>query len=150
MKQKEPGKQCTEQLRAAMEAQYKRLSLSEPRGLNTPYMEILDKVTFCTGYTPLFKDHADSEVWVFSSDAEAARAITWARSRGIKVPAQLGVISLENNPAYYHLGLSYCGPDWENIGYMMAHAVIGDFPLPKTSRGFVRTQALLLEKQTTI
>lgn len=149
MKQSRPGKKNARQLRNLMETQYKKLSLSEPRGLNTPYMEILDKVTFCTDYIPLFRDHTDSEVWIFSSDDEAARAVTWARSRGIKVPARLGVIGLENDPAYYHLGLSYCGPDWENIGYLMAHAVIGDFPLPKTSRGFVRTRALLLEKQTT-
>jgi hypothetical protein len=59
------------------------------------------------------------------------------------------LVSLDNDPRFYHLGLTYCGPDWDTIGYQMAHAIIGDFPVARTSKGFIKTKAGVLEKLTT-
>ncbi len=47
------------------------------------------------------------------------------------------------------IGISSCAEDWETIGYMAAHAIIGDIPVAKTSKGYIRTDALLLERATT-
>jgi hypothetical protein len=58
-------------------------------------------------------------------------------------------MTVENDPAYYHLGLTYCYPDFARLGYLMAHALIGDFPVEKTTRGSIRMHTLVVEKLTT-
>jgi hypothetical protein len=97
-----------------------------------------------------FKLEADQETaWVLSNDEDAAAAYTWAKENNITIPGQLSLVGLENDPRYYHLGLSYCGPDWDGIGYQLAHAVIGDIPVERTSSGFIRSKASVIEKLTT-
>jgi hypothetical protein len=67
----------------------------------------------------------------------------------VKVPAQLSLLSLDDDPDYHHLGLSRCELDWEGIGYLMAHAIIGDFQVPTTEEGVIRARARVVEKLTT-
>jgi DNA-binding LacI/PurR family transcriptional regulator len=86
---------------------------------------------------------------VFSDEAMAARAYEWAVDRGVRIPKQLAIIGLQNDPAHYHLGISYCGPDWDTIGYLMAHSIMQDFEVEKTSQGFLRTKAHVVERLTT-
>jgi len=90
-----------------------------------------------------------ARTWVFQRDPEAATALSWAKETGLNVPSDLAIISQERSPNYYHLGLTCCFPDYEQIGYQMAHAVIGDFPVAQTSKGFIRTNGLVVEKRTT-
>jgi hypothetical protein len=65
------------------------------------------------------------------------------------VPRALSIIGLENNPDFAHHGLTTCAEDWDTMGYLMAHAVIGDFAVAKTRRGFLRTSALMLKRSST-
>lgn len=65
------------------------------------------------------------------------------------VPKDISIISLEDDPRYYPMGITYCGPDFERIGYQMAHTIIGDIPVAKTTLGFVRTSAIVMERLST-
>jgi len=94
------------------------------------------------------KDNPDT-LWVFGADSEAAMAIDWADEQGIHIPGQLSIMGLQHSPSFFHRGLSLCGPDWDTIGYQMAHSLIGDVPVAKTGRGFIRSRAIVIEKLTT-
>ncbi len=91
----------------------------------------------------------DKQAWVFSSDTTALAAYRYAEKNNIKIPPQVSIISLENDPSYYPFGLSTCVPDWETSGYLMANAIIGDLPVKKTRKGFIATQAQFLRRLTT-
>ena len=66
------------------------------------------------------------------------------------MPGDTMVVSFDDDPSHYQLGLSRFEVDWERVGYLMAHAMIGDFPLPRTSTGFVRPSVRFLHKLTTV
>lgn len=90
-----------------------------------------------------------ADIWVFASHAMAAEGLRIARERRLHVPRDLSILSLENDPRYYHLSISCCEPDWDTIGYLMAHAILGDIAVERTTRGFLRTRARVVGKMTT-
>lgn len=85
---------------------------------------------------------------VFITDEAALRAIRWAAETGKSLPADFGIVSLENNPDYLHHRISCCIPDTSGIGYLMAHALIGDISFRKTGLGFIRARALMQRRGT--
>lgn len=91
----------------------------------------------------------EADLWLFERDCDASVALHWLAEKGRRVPDHISVMSLENREDHFHLGLTSCTPDWQTIGYLMAHAVIGDIPVTRTSGGFLRTEALMLPRQTT-
>lgn len=88
-------------------------------------------------------------LWICRFDDQAQEALQWAEQNRVAVPRDMAILSLENRPKFYHLGISSCTFDWESVGYLMAHAIIGDVPLAQTSRGFIKTRAVVLERGTT-
>jgi len=88
-------------------------------------------------------------IWLFPFTARAGAALTWLEKNSIKVPDDISVLALENYPTYYHRGLSYCDLDHDRIGYLMAHSLIRDFPVEKSTRGYIRTRPRVVEKLTT-
>ncbi len=108
-----------------------------------------DEMVQTKDFASVFERYRESDVWVFTRDADAVAALEWTRKRGITVPRDLSLIGLENNPAHFVHGLSTCVPDWEAIGYLMAQCIIGDVPVKKTRKGFLATRALFLERLTT-
>jgi DNA-binding transcriptional regulator YhcF (GntR family) len=115
-----------------------------------PYEDLTQEVTITREFSTQFRKLTYIPLWVFSQSSQAVRALNWAEKKGVKVPEDISIISLENYPRYLHHGLTFCGPDWDNIGYLMAHAIINDFPVEKTRQGFIRTRARVVEKLTTI
>lgn len=92
---------------------------------------------------------ASSRTWIFWRDEAAVSAMEWCRKAGKRIPHDISIVSLENNRKYYRHGITACVRDWETMGYLMAHALIGDIPLQYTRRGFIQCDALLLQRQTT-
>lgn len=86
---------------------------------------------------------------LFVKDSQALEAKNWALDHGVTLGEDLSLLSFENNPQYYHESISCCIPDWEQMGYLMAHSIIGDFPVARTHKGFVRVKADVLERGTT-
>ena len=100
-------------------------------------------------FAELLKLFPEARAWVFSHTEDAVEALQWAKSERVPVPKQLGILTLEDNPDYYHVGISRFEPDLERIGYLLAHSIIGDFTIAKTSKGYLRTSARIVEKLTT-
>ncbi|MBD3241153.1 MAG: GntR family transcriptional regulator [Chitinivibrionales bacterium] len=88
-------------------------------------------------------------VWVCTRGHLAANAAVALESARVKVPEESSIVALEDNPRYYHLGLTVCAPDWDLVGYLMAHALIGDFPLERTHRRFIKAPCPAVERFTT-
>lgn len=135
----------TERLRGFSSLVQGQLSKYEP----TPLSVLHDEVSIVDGFAQAYHGRSSAAVWVFSSDRRAAEAIRFLHEQGRAVPGEVSIIGLENDPAFYHLGISYCGPDWGRLGYLMAHTLIGDIPVAHTRKGFVRTGALFRERLTT-
>lgn len=91
----------------------------------------------------------DADLVLFQQDPHAVEALSFYRGERKAVPGDVAMVSLDGNPAYYHHGFTRCELDLDGIGYLMAHAVIGDFAIPRTSKGFIRAQARILHKLTT-
>ncbi|MBD3242562.1 MAG: GntR family transcriptional regulator [Chitinivibrionales bacterium] len=85
----------------------------------------------------------------FLSDDHAADALSWCEAHTVRVPWDLSILGTHNCPRHYHLGLSCCVADWRAIGYQLAHALIGDLPVERTRRGYIRTRARIIHRQTT-
>jgi hypothetical protein len=88
-------------------------------------------------------------LWLCATDELTAAALRCREAASLAIPGDVSVVSLENAPAYYHLSASACAPDWELIGYLMAHSIVGDFPLDKTSHGYLRIPCPLIHRSTT-
>jgi DNA-binding transcriptional regulator YhcF (GntR family) len=122
---------------------------------------VVEKETVLSSeFPPVEKSLRGKTAWVFAYAEHAARALDWAEKNRIRVPQDLAIVGIhtpldvaiapiEDDSHFHHLGISCCVCDWERIGYLMAHAVIGDIPIEKTSKGFIRVGALMLERQTT-
>lgn len=65
------------------------------------------------------------------------------------VPGRLSIVSLENAPACLHREITACIRDWESNGYLMAHALMGDFPVALTNRGFIVARARIMQRSST-
>jgi DNA-binding LacI/PurR family transcriptional regulator len=122
-----------------------RLTKHQRLGLDT----LRSEVTFEAGLEPALQASRRADIWVFSSAEQAARACAFAESRGMRVPRDVSVLCLEDDPRYYGLGISSCGPDLDRIGYLMAHTLLGDVPLAYSSRGFLEAFCSVVDKQTT-
>ncbi len=88
-------------------------------------------------------------VWVCTRAALGADAAAALEGIRVSIPDEISIVSMEDNPRYYHLGLTACAPDWDLVGYLMAHAIIGDFPLERTHRRFIRVPCPAVERFTT-
>jgi DNA-binding transcriptional regulator YhcF (GntR family) len=88
-------------------------------------------------------------LWLVTSDRLAAALQDALQKSGIAIARDVSLLSLENDPQWLHRSLSACAPDYDRIGYLMAHAILGDIPLQRTGRGFIRIEVPLIERQTT-
>jgi hypothetical protein len=114
----------------------------------TPVEEVEAEIVV-VGQGPLPFREVPPGLWVFNSDTRAAEALAWARSAGIAVPQDISIVSFDNNPAFHCHGISACTLDWNNAGYLMAHALLGDIAYEKTGRGFMRLGAMIVHRKTT-
>jgi hypothetical protein len=88
-------------------------------------------------------------LWVFTNNEQASDALAWLRANRRKVPGDVDIVSLDNDPASFHRGISACILDWDNAGYLMAHALLNDIVFEKTTKGFMRLGAQIVHRETT-
>jgi DNA-binding LacI/PurR family transcriptional regulator len=111
--------------------------------------DLARRLVLTNDFTEIFADVVPPVAWVFEQERNAALALDWCRERRMQVPRQVSIVGLENRREYADRGITACVRDWETMGYLMAHALIGDIPLQRTRRGFIAYGALLLERETT-
>jgi DNA-binding GntR family transcriptional regulator len=116
---------------------------------NLSFDDVADRTETLNDFSAAFKKYFSSGLWLFAQDSHAVDALSWCEKNKVAVPEKLSIIGLENNPDFAHHGLTTCAEDWDSMGYLMAHAVINDFAVAKTRRGFLRTSAFMLERSTT-
>lgn len=114
----------------------------------TSFETVENEIRYMEESADRFGDLSSSTLWVFERDFRAAEALEWLGANRRRAPNDVSIIGLQNDPAYYHLGISRVEADWEGIGYLMAHAIMGDFAVPRTTRGFIRVGAKLMRKST--
>lgn len=128
----------------------KKASYTINKYSETPFTEVEDDLHVAKDYDEVRVLFPQKNMWCFSPAEDAAQAVEWARRRSINVPRDLAIMCSQRDPKFYHIGITHCEPDWERIGYLMAHAIIQDFPLEKTRKGFLRSHAILVEDMTTL
>ncbi|MBD3241720.1 MAG: hypothetical protein GF331_14105 [Chitinivibrionales bacterium] len=122
------------------------LSVYEPvsPGVLVDQVECVADITECLG------GHAHaSDCLVFQRDEYAAASLAWAREHGIRIPADVAVLSTDDAPRYYHLGLSRIEIDWDSLGVFMAHCLMHDGRLYRSTFGSPGLPIRVIEKQTT-
>lgn len=112
--------------------------------------EVGEWFDFVSDLPAALRGAARPAAWVVQRDETAVAILDWCSSNRIAVPRDLSIVSFENSRRHYSRGISACVRDWETIGYLMAHALIGDIPLEPTSRGFIAFGAQMLERNTTV
>ncbi len=108
-----------------------------------------ERIRVTRAFDELYHRYRDDSAWLFSSATSAAQALQWCREHGVTVPDDLAIVAFENNPDFFHHSISTCIVDDETIGYQMAQSLIGDIPVARTSRGYIRPAAMVLERATT-
>lgn len=87
---------------------------------------------------------------VFRSDAVAVRAILAAGKRHSvsRRKAFPGILSLDNDPAYYGFGITRSEIDVYQLAHQMARTIIRDMPVGSAPEGAFEPQARILRKLT--
>ena len=102
-----------------------------------------------SNFEPAFGPNRQRNVWICQYCGHAVHALQWAEANRIRVPQDLAIISLEDNPEMSHYGISCCLAAPEREGYLMAHVLIGDIPVGRSTKGYVRVDAHMRERCTT-
>jgi hypothetical protein len=119
-------------------SKYRRVSQAQVEALISTAPSVEEALSGCR----------DRDVWLFSHADQAVRAQRWAAENGIRVPEEAAVIAFENRYDVLRQNISCCVADWETNGYLLAHAIIGDFRIEKTSHGYLHPAAMFLNRLT--
>ena len=85
---------------------------------------------------------------VCTTDQVASDLLALLRTRRVAVPDAVSVVTLENSAKFLFQGITASAIDYDLVGYLMAHALIGDIPLRKSSRGFLSIDSGVIERLT--
>lgn len=113
-----------------------------------PLGRLVHMVDITPGLEQALDQSADRSLWYFLNSDIAAQAARWCVEHG-RPPERLSILAAANTPICYELGISSCVTDWRTIGYLIAHTLIGDIPVEKTRKGYIRTRAGIYERLTT-
>lgn len=111
--------------------------------------DFVEDILLAKNFELQFTKNKTKSLWLFSDDKNAIKALAWCKEHEIDVPNQVSIIAFGNSPICIKSGITSCVYDFDRIGYQMAHAVIRDFPVARTRRGFLRLEGRILERSTT-
>lgn len=147
-----PGNNGLDLERILIRSGEKKAELHNPildKYTHTSVQTIRNEITVVNEFLPSQDIPAKKSLWIFSHDDDAARALDWAHENGIEVPETLSIMGLTNDPRFFHRGITSAIRDSQTTGYLCAHALIGDFPVARTTKGFIRPEAHVLKRLTT-
>lgn len=105
-------------------------------------------VVLCDSIEQHFVRQPRGSLWLCRDVSTAERIVQWCTTNGIPLPTGTAVLCFDETPILSVRGIASCIPDWHTIGYIMAHALIGDIPIKKSHRGYLHTPAVLYERET--
>ena len=89
--------------------------------------------------TFLLRTSKDYDILIFEKDRDALAAKQWFQKKNFAVSPAF--ISLENNPKYISFGIKSVIIDYNTSAYLLAHAILGDIPIARSSKGFIEATA---------
>lgn len=114
-----------------------------------PRKEVIARFSFFASLTDIFEAYRDGHVWICGTPEAAATAYSWCRNTRISMPEKVALLSLADNARSFADEISACIPDYDTIGYQIAHAIIGDLPVSLSRSGSLEMKAMVLERSTT-
>ncbi|MBD3240330.1 MAG: GntR family transcriptional regulator [Chitinivibrionales bacterium] len=127
--------------------EYLAEKLAQPRIRSTAFIE--ESLAIVKDYREVASRSGPEPLLIFPLDDTAREASRCFSESRLEIPGDIWLLTLEGQPRNLPLGLSACAPDWETAGYLMAHAIVGDMPLKRTRRGFLRVPCPVVERLTT-
>lgn len=111
--------------------------------------DLRDRLCIVDGFPGVTDTLPRGSLCILRDPSRAIAVYEWCRARGIAVPAALAL--LEASADLFDLGspVSSCSCDWRRTGYLIAHAILRDIPVDHTTRGFIPTRTVILERETT-
>lgn len=111
--------------------------------------EAISEIQCVDALSDALPEHAQhSDCLVFQRDEYAAQALEWLHEGRIDVPGSIALVSTDDDPAWYHLGLSRVEIDWDGLGVLMAHCLIDPTRIARDSSGLPQVPVRVIEKQT--
>lgn len=107
-----------------------------------------ERIRFVDDFEPVFRNSPRGSMWLFMNEDSAVGALHWCKAAGRSLASDISILGFGSAATYLHHGISSCGVDNRQLGYRIAHAVMGTLPVQKTRRGFFRTTARLFERRT--
>jgi len=114
-----------------------------------PPLSFLDSIVTVKSYTEAVEKSTPATCNIFQSDKDATDAVLFARARGLTVGKTVSILSLESDPSFFLTGLTRCQIDAEQLGYRLAHAIIGDIGKSALTKNQLLFSARIIEKMTT-
>lgn len=111
--------------------------------------QLLGAMTVVDDFVSVYRQCRSAGWWLFQNESDAAEACTWCAEHGIEVPRKRNIFCFESTAQYQHRGISGCIYDWDQVGYCLAHTLIDDIPIKKSSHGYIVPRAMVLERMTT-
>jgi hypothetical protein len=108
--------------------------------------DVLARITVLAPGEEYRADSTARGVCVFSSDADA---VLWTGATNRHRGAGGDAIALANGPHARRYGITSLCPDYEMMGYQLAHYIVGDFPVTKSRRGYLDVALQMFFRKTT-
>ena len=110
--------------------------------------QLFDMITIGDSIDDLLSRTPRGALWLTRDAPTALEVADRCAARRIPLPSGAALLCFDKGVSLRRRGIASCVPDWNTIGYLMAHALIGDIPIQTSRRGFIRTPALLYERST--
>ena len=101
--------------------------------------ELLEYTSFKSNLPSLLRTSKDYDILIFEKDRDALAAKQWFQKKNFAFSPAF--ISLENNPKYISFGIKSVIIDYNTSAYLLAHAILGDIPIARSSKGFIEATA---------
>lgn len=112
--------------------------------------DIAEECTMAPDFRSVYPSEAQPRtLWLFASDRIAADTLDWTTRNAVRVPGDVAIVGLESDLDVLPAGITCVEPDLDTLGYLMAQTIIGDLPVARTSRGYIRTPTIVRERLTT-
>ncbi len=111
--------------------------------------DLRNRLCMVDGFAGVTDTLPGDSLCILRDPSRAIAVYEWCRARGIAVPGRLAL--LEASADLFDLGspVSSCSCDWRRTGYLIAHGILRDIPVDRTTRGFIPTRTVILERETT-
>lgn len=112
--------------------------------------DLLSKVRMVGDLASEYRRMPSGTLCMFARDESASTGgLDLCRKARRAVPREISLLGFGNDHRFFHEGITTCVPDWRTIGYLMAHALLGDLDIQRGRKGYLRVPACVLERRTT-